>query len=46
MDKPNCWVKKMQFINLSQQLGLSIFDLQLGKKITQQFLECNNAGLF
>jgi len=30
LDKPNCWIKKMQFINLTQRLGLSIFDPKLG----------------
>jgi len=27
---PNVGLKKMQFINLTQQLGLSIFDPKLG----------------
>jgi len=30
MDKPNCWLKKMQFRNLAQLLGLSIVDPKLG----------------
>jgi len=29
--QPKCWVKKMKLINLTQQLGSSIFDPKLGK---------------